>query len=106
MPPAFRDEGCGLMVARWWRLPRGLTLELRLVLRAEDAQRTPTQRHVSPSILIYEDKLNSRPDQVRERAAADETRGEPRNLPRLESAREGPRAPPRRDAGLSHTKFL
>ena len=29
--------------------------------RAEDAQGTPTQSHVSPSILVYEDSLENLP---------------------------------------------
>jgi len=36
--------------------------------RAEDAQGTPTQSHISPSILVYEDKkaLRSRLDTLLE----------------------------------------
>ena len=33
----------------------------RSTTRAEDAQRTPTQSDVSPSILVYDDELNNDP---------------------------------------------
>ena len=34
-----------------------LDLSGRITTRAEDAQGTPTQSHISPSILVYEDKM-------------------------------------------------
>jgi len=33
--------------------------------RAEDAQGTPTQSHISPSILVYEDETNPHPTRVK-----------------------------------------
>jgi len=39
------------------RLRVGRDLSGRGAVRAEDAQVTPTQSHISPSMLVYEDKI-------------------------------------------------
>ena len=46
------------------------TLDERGTTRAEDAQGTPTQSHVSPSILVYEDKHGGSVDALLEQAGA------------------------------------
>ena len=38
---------------------------LRVTARAEDSQGTPTQSHISPSILVYEDELSPSADTFR-----------------------------------------
>ena len=47
MTPGAVDPLCDTHL-QGWRLGVG---------RAEDAQGTPTQRHVSPSVLVYEDTI-------------------------------------------------
>jgi len=40
----------------------GFTCTGRGAARAEDAQGTPTQKHISPRILVYEESQARRPD--------------------------------------------
>ena len=42
-----------------------LNLSARGATRAEDAQGTPTQSHISPSILVYEDEIITRYTSIR-----------------------------------------
>ena len=49
-PSAFEREGSGLAGNDRLRVGRGTA-------RADDAQGTPIQSHISPCILVYEDKL-------------------------------------------------
>jgi len=54
-------KGWGLGVIAEGTVPYTLSMidSGRGAARAEDAQGTPTQSHMSPSILVYEDKLSA-----------------------------------------------
>ena len=63
----LRVEGSGPRVQDSVLRLQGASATGRVTTRAEDAQETPTQSHISPSVLVYEDTLSayirqSRPD--------------------------------------------